>query len=92
MAIARVVDDDVQGAEMLMGALHRAERRLAVSHIESQREQRVAVLGSEVVQRRRITRRRGDAIPALQRGLRPLATKAARGTGDEPCLSHERPA
>ena len=36
---------------MLMGALHRAERRLAVGDIESQREQRVAVLGPEVVQR-----------------------------------------
>jgi hypothetical protein len=63
--------------EMLVGVRHRAKGRLAVGDIEGQREQRVAVLGPQVVQRSRVTRRRGDAVAAIQRGLRPLATKAA---------------
>jgi hypothetical protein len=86
VAVAGVVDDDVQAAEMLVGVRHRGKGRFAVGDIEGQREQRVAVLGPQVVQCARVTGCRGDAVAAIQGGRRPLATKAARRTGDEPCL------
>ena len=90
MAVAGVVDDDIQAAEMLVGLGDSAERCVPVRDIQRQRQQRVAVLCPQVVKRARVPRRSGDTIPALQRCVRPLSTEAARCTGDEPRLtSHE---
>jgi len=63
---------------MLVGAFDGAKRRLAAGDIQNQRQQRVAVLRLEVVERARVTRGGGDLVATLQRRLRPLATEAAR--------------
>src|SRR5438270_10747627 len=75
---------------MLAGPFDGAKRRLAASDIQSQRQQSVAVLRLEVVERAWVTRGGGDPVAALQRRLRPLATEAARTTGYEPCLVSHR--
>src|SRR6476646_2504881 len=90
MAITRVVDDNVQPTEMVVGPFDGAKRRLAARDIQSQRQQSAAVLRLEVVERAWVTRGGGDAVAALQRRLRPLATEAARSTGYEPCLVSHR--
>ena len=76
--------------EMLAGPVDGGKRRLAAGDIQSQRQQSVAVLGLEVVERAWVTRGGGDPVAALQRRLRPLATEAARSTGYEPCLVSHR--
>src|SRR5437588_3949262 len=75
---------------MLAGPFDGAKRRLPASDIQSQRQQSVAVLRLEVVERAWVTRGGGDSVAALQRCLRPLATEAARTTGYEPCLVGHR--
>src|SRR5438270_13171512 len=75
---------------MLAGLFDGAKRRLAASDIQSQRQQRVAVLRLEILERAWVTRGGGDPVAALQRCLRPLATEAARTTGYEPCLVSHR--
>jgi hypothetical protein len=71
---------------MLVGPFDGAKCRISAGDIQSQRQQRIGVLGLEVVERARVTRRGGDAVAALQRRLCPLATEAARSPGYEPCL------
>src|SRR5437588_1964148 len=75
---------------MLAGPFDRAKRRLPASDIQSQRQQRVAVLRLEILERAWVTRGGGDPVAAQKRCLRPLATEAARTTGYEPCLVSHR--
>ena len=65
LAVAGVVDDDVEAAEVLVRAAHRGERRVAVGHVERHGQHRVAVLRAEVVERAGVSRRRGDPVAAL---------------------------
>ena len=77
LPVTGVVHDDVQAPEVLVGAADGLEHRVAVGDVERERQQRVAVLGREVVERVRVARRRRDPVAALQRGDRPLAAEAA---------------
>ena len=86
LAVARVVDHDVQPAEVLVRLGDGCEVGLAVGHVELQRQHGVAVLRDQVVERGGVAGRRGDPVAALQRGDRPLAAEAARAAGDEPGL------
>src|SRR6185437_12181812 len=53
---------------------------------ELERQQGIAVLGHQIVQRRGVTRGRGHLVAPVQGGDRPLPAEAARCSGDEPNL------
>ncbi len=84
VAVAGVVDDDVEPAEVVVGLLDGGEVGVAIGHVELDRQQRVAVLLGEVVQRRGVARGGRDLVAAFQRRDRPLPAEAARCPGDEP--------
>jgi hypothetical protein len=50
LSVAGVVDHDVKRAEVIMSLLDGGKHGAAVGDVELEREQRVAVLGLEVVQ------------------------------------------
>jgi hypothetical protein len=77
VAVAGVVDDDVQAAEMLVSLGDGGERRLPVGDIEREREQRVAVLDPQVLESARVAGGGRNAIAALQCRARPLPTETA---------------
>ena len=77
LPVAGVVDDDVEPAEVVVRLLDRGEVGVAVGHVELDRQQRVAVLLDEVVERRGVARGGGDLVAALQRRDRPLPAEAA---------------
>ena len=72
LAVAGVVDHDVEPAEVVVGLLDRGEVGVAVGDVERDRQQRVAVLRDQVVERRGVARGGGHLVAALQRGDRPL--------------------
>ena len=84
MAVAGVVDDDVEAAEVVVGLLDGGEVGVAVGHVELDRQQRVAVLLPQVVERRGVAGGGRDLVAALQRRDRPLPAEATRCPGDEP--------
>ena len=69
---------------MVVRLLDRGEVRVAVGHVELDRQQRVAVLLGQVVEGRGVARGGGDLVAALQGRDRPLPAEAARCPGDEP--------
>ena len=82
--VACVVDHDVQPAEVVVGLPDRGEVRVAVGHVELDRQQRVAVFLGQVGQRRGVARGGGDLVAALQGRDRPLPAESARRARDEP--------
>ena len=84
VAVAGVVDDDVEAAEVLGGLLHGREVAVAVGDVEPDRQDDVAVGVDEGVERLEPAGRRGDAVAALERRFRPLAPEPLRCAGDEP--------
>ena len=91
LAVAGVVDDDVEPSEVPGGQFHRREVRRAVVDVQLQRQQRVAELLAQVIQRGGVARGGGHLVSALQRGDRPLASEAFRCSRDEPGLHGARP-
>ena len=77
VAVAGVVDDDVEPAEVVVRLLDGGEVGVAVGDVELDRQQRVAVLLGEVVERRGVAGGGGDLVAALQRRDRPLPAEAA---------------
>ena len=84
LAVAGVVDDDVEAPEVVVRRGDGGEIRVAIGHVELDGQQRVGVLLGQVVQRGDVARGGRDLVAAFQRGDRPLASEAARCPGDEP--------
>ncbi len=84
VAIARVVDDDVEAAEMIVRLRDRGRRGGPVRDIQLDRQHRVAVLVDQRAQAGGVARGRRHPIAAVQCRNRPLAAEAARCTRDEP--------
>ena len=84
LAVAGVVDDDVQPSEMVVRLLDRGEVRRAVGDIQLDRQDRVAVGVHQIGQRRGIARRGRDLVAPLQCSDGPFPSEAPRGTGDKP--------
>jgi hypothetical protein len=70
--VAGVVDHDVESAEPVVRSLDGGEVGGAIGDVELQREEPVAVLGGQVVERGGVTRGGSDGVAALQCGDRPL--------------------
>ncbi len=88
LAVAGVVDDDVEPAEVLVRPGDRVERRGPVGDVELQGEDGVAVLLDEVPEAADVAGGGGHPVAALEGCDRPLPAEAAGGSGDEPGL-HE---
>ncbi len=76
VAVAGVVDDDVEPAEMVVRLLDRGEVGRAIVDVERDREDGVAVLRHEFVERSRIAGGGGNAVATLKGGDRPFAAEA----------------
>ena len=77
VAVAGVVDDDVQAAEVVVRLLDGGEVGVAVGDVELDRQQRFAVLLGEIVERSRVAGRGRYLVAALQRRDRPLPAESA---------------
>jgi hypothetical protein len=75
VAVAGVVDDDIDATERLLGLSDHASRRVVVGRVEPEEKRRVAVLVEEVPQPLRVTRRRRHAITCFERDLDERATQ-----------------
>jgi hypothetical protein len=84
LAVAGIVDDDVEAAEVVVGLFDRGEIGGAIVDVEGERQQCVAVFGGEVVEGGHVTGGGGHLVAAFERSDRPFAAEPARGTGDEP--------
>src|SRR6476646_890325 len=92
LAVSRVVDHDIEPAEVVVSSGDRVEHRLAGGDVEGERRYGVAVFVRQIPQRRRVAGGRGHLVAAFQGGDGPLAAEAARRAGDEPDLGcHETP-
>ena len=87
MAVAGVVDDDVQPAEVVVGLLDGGEIGVAVGDVQRDGQDRLAVLVDQVGQAVGVACGGGDLVAAFQRGDRPLPAEAAGRAGDEPDFS-----
>ena len=67
MAVAGVVDDDVEAAEVVGGLLHGCEVAVAVGHIQPDRQDVVSIGVDKGVERLEPASRRGDAVASLER-------------------------
>jgi hypothetical protein len=74
-AIARVVDNDIETPEPLVGRSDGRERGVAIGDVEGKGQDGVAVLGDEVIERRGVARGGGDAVARREGGLRERAPK-----------------
>jgi hypothetical protein len=75
--VACVVDHDVQPAEVVVSLLDRGEVRIAVGHVQLDRQQRVAVFFGEVSQARGVAGGGGHLVPALDGRDRPLPAESS---------------
>nr|ANY57991.1 LysR transcriptional regulator [uncultured bacterium] len=89
VAVARVVDDDVDAPEVLGRAVDRREDALPVGDVEPQRQHGAGEAFLQVPQLFGVAGGGDDAVTPFQRGLRPQATEAGRRSGDEPDFAHE---
>jgi hypothetical protein len=90
-AVAGVVDDDVELAEVLVGTLDGGEHLVAVGDVELEGEHGVAVLFDQIYQCVGVAGGRGDLISAFQGGQYELPAEALGCSSDEPDLAHAAP-
>ena len=84
VAVARVVHQDVDGAQALPGLGHRGGDLVADRHVEGHRHGALGVPRDDVFDGRRVARRHDDAVAPVQRRERDLAPDARGAAGDEP--------
>ena len=77
LAVAGVVDDDVEAPEVLVGRLTASKSASRSVTSSASASSASPYFSLEVVERARVTRRGGHAVAALQRGGRPFAAEAA---------------
>lgn len=86
MAVAGIVDDDVESAKTLVRLGDSGIDGFLVGDVELYRGNPVAVFLDEIGERAGIAGGRRDAVAACECGLGPDAAKALRRSGDEPNL------
>src|ERR1700760_4231678 len=84
VAVARVVHDDVELAEMIPRLADRRENSSPVGHVERQRLEGLRVLRRQVVGRVRVAGGAHDPVAAGECGGGPLTAETARCASDEP--------
>lgn len=84
LAIACIVDDNVQPAEALVGRCHGSINRLLVIDVELDGGNLVAIFFDEVRQGVGVSCGRGHAVATGEGCLRPDPPKTLRCPGDEP--------
>src|SRR3954464_10748032 len=88
----RVVEPDVEAPEALARTRLRGVDRRGVVHVDPHREDRVAVTGGQLGQRRGVARGGRDLVAAGEGVLRPDPAEPLRRPGDEEdFVWHERP-
>jgi len=86
LPVARVVDHDVQAAEMLLRLVDRGEARRTVLHVEREGEDAISVFGNEIPQGTRIARGGSHFVATVEGCDCPFTSEAARCAGNEPHL------
>ena len=76
LAVAGVVDDDVQAPEMVVGLLYRGEVGGAIGDVQCDRQNRVAELVDQIGQCRGVARGCGDFVAPIQGGDCPFPSEA----------------
>ena len=84
IAIAGVVDEDVDAAEAPPGGLDGGFDLGLLLDVEFERQRPLAVVADEIVDLRLVARGDHDAIAALEQDLRQLPAEAGRAAGNEP--------
>jgi hypothetical protein len=87
-ALACVVHENIQAAKMRIGLLHGTLYLFRVGYIELKRQGRLTKLLFQVCNVGKPAGRGSDLIATLQSSFGPDTPKAARSTGNQPCLSH----
>lgn len=95
IAVARIVDEHVDRAELFVRLRHGGLDLRGVGHVQRHAQQAFARIGREVV-KRRLVARSGDATPAaFEHSKHQFAAEAGRAAGDEPdggcvpgCIGH----
>lgn len=88
-AVARVVHDDVETAEVLLGPLHALEDGGLVGHVQLKRKHRAIIGGDQLIKAFGVPGSSGHLVSAGQSGLDEVAAEAAGRPGDEPDLAHD---
>ena len=83
-AVAGVVDRDIDAPEPLVRLLNRGIDRAFVPDVERERQEPVAVLQLQRIERADVAGRGGHAIATHQRGFRPDVAEAFGCASDEP--------
>jgi hypothetical protein len=83
-AVARIVDDDIEAAEAVVGLPDSRERGLVVGDVKLDGQDGIAVFGGVVFQRGGVARRSGNPVARRECGLGKRTAKAARRACDEP--------
>jgi hypothetical protein len=81
---SRVIDNDVDPAELFVSRLEGRKNGRAIVDVERERQHRIAVFSGEVFNVADRTRGSGDAVAALERGLDPDAPEPASRPRNEP--------
>ena len=84
LPVARVVDHDVQPAEMVMGLLDGGEVRVTVGHVEPDRQHRVAEFLGQVDQGRGVSGVGGDLVARSRAAIAHCRPNPRDVAGDEP--------
>ena len=84
IAVASVVDEDIDTAEASLGRFDRGVDLTLLVDVERERKAILWVAGDNVLDFGLVARRGDDAVAALEKDERQLATKSGRTAGDEP--------
>jgi hypothetical protein len=84
LAVTGVVHHDVQAPEMVVRLADGGEVCVSIGDVQPNRQQCVAVLVDQIVQRCGVACGGGHFVASLQRGNCPFTAESARRTGDKP--------
>ena len=84
IAVAGVIDEDVDAAEASLGGFDRGVDLILLVDVESEHEAVLLVPGDNVGDLRLVARRGDDAIAALEKDDCKLTAEPSRAAGDEP--------
>jgi hypothetical protein len=84
IAVAGIVDEDVDAAEAGLDRLDRRVDLIVLVDVECERKAVLVVAGDDVVDLRLVARRHDDAVAALKQDDRQLAAESCRAASDEP--------
>src|ERR1700723_178512 len=88
IGIARVVDNDVEGAKSIDGCIDGILRCTRVGDVERKRQDVLTIRLGQIAELLRLSGRCDDAISALECGLGDRPPETPRTSGDQPDLRH----